>query len=112
MTQSSTRARARRLHRQATQNLATPTASADKPASVLDPDSSVTTTVTEEQGTLAALLTIDTIAKGSLPPHFFSRYQAYRQGLLASGQDIQSVAIALSLFVWDLFKRRPNSTLH
>ena len=112
MTQSSERARARRVQRQAIQNQAAPKAGAEKQDPVLDPVASAATTLRQEQETLAALLTIDTIAKGSLLPRSFSRYEAYKQALLESGQDSQSVVIALSVFVWDLFKRRPSSTLH
>ena len=112
MSQSSGRARARRVQRQITQNTAKPNAIAEKHDLVVDPASSVATTFRQEQETLAALLTIDTIAEGSLLPQSFRRYEAYKQALLESGEDIQSVVIALSLFVWDMFKRRPSSTLH
>lgn len=112
LTQSSERARARRLQRRVTQDTLSPNASAEKHDLVRDPASCVTNTLKQDQETLAALLTIDTIAKGSLLPQSFRRYEAYKQALLESGQDIQSVVVALSLFVWDVFKRRPSSTLH
>jgi hypothetical protein len=112
MTQSSERARARRVHRQVAQNTAAPNATAEKHDLVSDPASSLATTLRQDRETLAALLTIDTIAKGSLLPQSFRRYEAYKQALLESGEDIQSVVIALTLFVWDVFKRRPSSTLH
>jgi hypothetical protein len=112
MTQSSERARARRVQRQVTHNTAAPNTKAETPDLVPDPASSVATTLRQDRETLAALLTIDTIAKGSLLPLSFRRYEAYKQALLESDQDIQSVVVALSLFVWDVFKRRPSSTLH
>jgi hypothetical protein len=112
MTQSSERARARRVQRQVTQNTAAPDANAEKLDPVSAPASSVANTLRQDRETLAALLTINTIAEGSLLPQSFRRYEAYKQALLESGEDIQSVVIALSLFVWDVFKRRPSSTLH
>jgi hypothetical protein len=112
MTQSSERARARRAQRQVIRNTAVPNQNAEKQDLLLDQASPVATTLRQDQETLAALLTIDTIAKGSLLPQSFMRYEAYKQALLGSGEDIQTVVIALSLFAWDLFNRRPNSTLH
>jgi hypothetical protein len=112
MIQLSERARARRVQEQVTQNTAAPNADAQKQDLVSDPSSSLATTLRQDRQTLVALLTIDSIAQGSLLPQSFRRYEAYKQALLESGEDTQSVVIALSLFVWDVFKGRPSSTLH
>jgi hypothetical protein len=112
MSQSSGRARARRLQRQVTQNLTAVKASTESQHQVLAPASAVATSGDKDPGTRAALLTIDTIAKGSLLPQALNRYEAYKLALLENGEDVQAVVIALSLFVWDLIKRRSNSTLH
>jgi hypothetical protein len=62
--------------------------------------------------TPAALLTLDTIARGGLSKASFRRYLAYKQSLLRSDQDVQSTAVALSLFVWDLLRGSTSTTLH
>lgn len=103
MTQRSERARARRVQRNLAQASGAPQRSA------VDHRGGMARLTAE---TANALLTIDTIAEGTLTSRSIDRYRAYRQALLDSEQDIQHVLITLSLFVWDLFMRRSNTTLH
>lgn len=109
-THSSERARARRVDRYVTQRSVEPERRSEAHEPTSTPGSLVMTRHTAE--TAAALLTIDTIAEGSLPSRSILRYRAYRQALLESEPDIQWVIVTLSMFVWDLFKRRSSTTLH
>lgn len=59
-----------------------------------------------------ALLTLDTIARGSLPTGSLERYEAYRCALIESDQDVQSVSLTLMLFTCDLFHQHSSTTLH
>lgn len=59
-----------------------------------------------------ALLTADTIARGSLSVHSFERYLAYKQALLLSDQDLQSVSLTLLVFIQGLYLERADTTLH
>lgn len=59
-----------------------------------------------------AFLTIDTIAKGSLSPPAFARYEAYKRALIDHERDIPSTVLTLSLFVWDLLEERERVNLH
>lgn len=107
---SSQRARARRVQRKVSQTTVAPDSGVGEQNARLTSASSIMARLSSE--TAAALLTVDTIAEGSLPPRSINRYRAYRQALLDSEQDIPCVIVTLSLFVWDLFKRRSTTTLH
>lgn len=59
-----------------------------------------------------ALLTLDTIARGSLSVHSFERYLAYKRALLLGDQDLQSVSLTLIVFIQGLYLEHPDTTLH
>ena len=65
-----------------------------------------------QQESDVALLTLDTIARGSLSMHSFERYRAYKRALLLSDQDLQSVSLTLILFIQGLYLEREDTTLH
>ena len=60
----------------------------------------------------ALLMTLDTIAEGSLSPSSLARYEAYKFALIGSDQDLQLVADTLAVFIRDLFIGSSNTTLH
>jgi hypothetical protein len=113
MANASERARARRVQRHARQNIAAQCVSVgEEHAAAPTPDPSVAHALRNSQETAAALLTLDTIAEGSLLPKSFRRYEAYKQALMVSEEETESVIITLWLFVWDLFEGRSSTTLH
>jgi hypothetical protein len=57
-----------------------------------------------------ALLTLDTIARGSLSIVSFERYVAYKQALLVGDKDL--IALSLAIFIQDLFSGSSSTTLH
>ena len=64
------------------------------------------------QHTHANLMTLDTIACGSLSPAALARYEAYKCALIVSDHDLESVAQTLAVFMRDLYVGSPSTTLH
>ena len=55
---------------------------------------------------------IDGLANVSLSRQAFARYGAYRDSLVAKGEDAGTIFTKLSAFVWDEYERGPGMTVH
>jgi hypothetical protein len=67
---------------------------------------------TEHLALSAKLMIIDQVAGGSLPPQAHVRYAAYRDALIADGQDSEQVLQTLWLFLWNLADGRSVNGVH
>ncbi|GFE80251.1 hypothetical protein GCM10011487_22510 [Steroidobacter agaridevorans] len=67
---------------------------------------------TESAGLSAKLVTLDQVADAALPRPAQARYTAYRNALIADGQDDEQVVQTLWLFLWDLSEGRSVNGVH
>lgn len=67
---------------------------------------------TESAGLSAKLVTLDQVADSALPGPAQARYTAYRDALIADGQDDEQVVQTLWLFLWNLSEGRSVNGVH
>lgn len=67
---------------------------------------------TERAGLSAQLVTLNQVADAALPPPSQARYMAYRDALIADGQDGEQVVQTLWLFLWNLSEGRSVNGVH
>jgi hypothetical protein len=67
---------------------------------------------TEPASWSAKLVTIDQVADAALSPPSQARYVAYRDALIADGQDGEQVVQTLWLFLWNLSEGRSVNGVH
>ena len=67
---------------------------------------------TERGGLSAKLVTLDQVAYAALPPGSQARYMAYRDALIADGQDGEQAVQTLWLFLWNLSEGRSVNGVH
>ena len=60
----------------------------------------------------AKLVTLDQVADAALAPPSQARYMAYRDALIADGQDGEKVVQTLWLFLWNLSEGRSVNGVH
>ena len=60
----------------------------------------------------AGLSTMDQVASATLPIPALNRYSAYRNALIADGQDAERVVEQLELFVWELMEGCSANGVH
>ena len=61
---------------------------------------------------LAELSTMDQVANSTLPTAALARYSAYRNALIADGQDAERVVELLELFIWELMEGCSANGVH
>jgi hypothetical protein len=60
----------------------------------------------------AGLSTMDQVANATLPTAALARYSAYRNALIADGQDAGRVVELLELFIWELMEGCSANGVH
>jgi hypothetical protein len=60
----------------------------------------------------AKLVTLDQVANAALPPLSQARSVAYRDALIADGQDAEELVQTLWLFLWNLSEGRSVNGVH
>lgn len=66
----------------------------------------------EVAGLSARLVTLDQVADAALQPAAQARYTAFRNALIADGQDGEQVVQTLWLFLWNLSEGRSVNGVH
>ncbi|WP_129646070.1 hypothetical protein [Peristeroidobacter agariperforans] len=66
----------------------------------------------QSAGLSAKLVTLDQVADAALPRPAQARYTAYRDALIADGQEGEQVVQTLWLFLWNLSEGRSVNGVH